>query len=126
MDAPVTESKRRLLPVRSNGAAALGDAARDALDHGRSIVRDSYALAKLEAKHAATELGPRLAWGSVAVAFGVVGAVFAFIALFEGLGYLIESIAIRTAIFAVLFLAVACFGGLMASRRSAASRSLGD
>lgn len=121
------ESTRAITKTNGNGSGAhlpathrpsngtqLADVARDAFDQARVLVRDSVELGKLEAKRAMDRVEetvstavPRVSFALIAAMFGFTGLVFAFIAIFLGLGYVIESVAARTAIFAVFFLAVA-------------------
>src|SRR5690348_14949931 len=70
----------------SAGTSALGDVVRDAMDHARVIVRDTTAIAKLEAKQAAEhvvrEVVPRAGFGLIAAVAGLVGLVMLLVAAF--------------------------------------------
>jgi hypothetical protein len=104
----------------SDNSLALGDVVRDAMDHARVIVRDTAAIAKLEAKHTAEhvvrEVVPRAGFGLVAGVAGLVGLVMLLVAAFMGLGALVPSVGWRVFIFSVFFLAVAGVAGYLTAR----------
>ena len=109
--------------VEPDGAAGLGDVAKDALNHLKVIVSDSVAIGKLEVRRMATraedagrEIVPRVAVGLTASIVGLVGIVLGLVALFVGLGEVIPSVAVRLAIYAAAFLLIAAAGGFFALR----------
>src|SRR5262245_42077247 len=96
------------------GPEPLGTVVRDALDQSREILRDTVAIGAIEARRAAigakqsaAAIGPRIAWATVAVVLGTVGAVLGIIALFIAAEDIIPSVAARLAIVAGLFLIAA-------------------
>lgn len=123
--APVRSVEVRGAPVRGaeaehEQAPALGSVARDAIDHVTVIVRDTAEIARLKVEHVADrvkrDLASRVAWGAVAATFGVVGSILLLIAIFIGLGAIIESVAWRLAIYAIVFLGIAIVGAMLATR----------
>lgn len=86
---------------------ALGDVARDAMDHASMIVRDEVAIARLEVRrwieHLKRDVAPR---GVIAGAMGITGllaGVFALLAVFLAIVAATDSVAWACAIYAVLF-----------------------
>ena len=111
-------------------AAPLGAVARDAMDHATMIVRDAVTIGRIKAtktvEQLSREVAPKVALGAVAVILGAIGAIFALIAIFLGLGALIPSVAWRLVIFAVVFIGVAIVSAVLATRtRGEEARELG-
>lgn len=86
---------------------ALGDVARDVMDHASMIVRDEIKIARLSAgrwvEHAKRDVAPR---ALIAAALGIVGllaVVFALLAIFLGFVAATGSVAWTFVIFAVAF-----------------------
>jgi hypothetical protein len=68
---------------------ALGDVARDVMDHASMIVRDRVKIGRLEARryveHLKRDVAPRASFLAAAVVLGGLGALFGLIAVFLGI-----------------------------------------
>ena len=102
----------------------LGAVVRDVFDNTREILRDTVAIgalevrrATLDVKHTAADLGPRVAWATLAFVTGTVAVIIGLIALFIAAGVFIPSIAARLGILAGMLLLVAAFGAWRAGRK---------
>ncbi|APR83815.1 Hypothetical protein A7982_09164 [Minicystis rosea] len=101
---------------------ALGDVARDVLDHITMIARDETKIARLSAKRVATHLredvAPKALYAAGAGVCAALAGLFALIALFWGIAVALGSAAWAFVIYAVLFaLAAVVLAGYM--RRAA-------
>jgi hypothetical protein len=109
---------------RSNGAPpgprAIGDVARDVIDHVTMIVRDEVKIAGLEARrrveHLRRDVGGRLAYRAAAVLAGVVAGLCGLVALFLGIARALDSVAWAFAIYAAAFAVVAVVAAALSSR----------
>jgi hypothetical protein len=97
---------------------ALGDVARDAIDHVSMIVRDEIKIARLEARrlaeHARRDVLPRAALLAVAAGLAAVSGLLGLLALFLGIAFAIGvawAFAIYAAAFAVLAVGALAFAG---------------
>lgn len=92
---------------RQEQGPALGDVARDAMDHASMIVRDELKIARLEARryvdHVKRDVAPRALFATAAAACALLAAITGAIALFLGILWVIGSIAWTFLIFAAMF-----------------------
>ena len=99
---------------------ALGNVARNLLDHATMIVRDEIKIGRLEARryaeHVRRDLAPRAAYVTAAASLGAVGALSLLIAVFLGIAWAIGSVAWAFAIYGVLFAVAAVVVAVLARR----------
>jgi hypothetical protein len=81
---------RRLAPPDT---PALGDVARDVMDHGTMILRDGIKLAKLEARRYSEHLLREVAPRGVVAALAAVAVLCGLIALFLGIASALDAAA---------------------------------
>jgi hypothetical protein len=148
---------RRVELMPTSRPPELGEVVRDAMDHVHVIARDTVTLGRLEAEGVITKAKEdartayeraksegrvfaakarveaedvviRVTFGAIAAAVGAIGTVFFCIAAFLGLGAFIPSLAVRFAIFAVVFLSASVLAAFQATRkrRALASRHHAD
>jgi len=86
---------------------ALGDVARDVIDHVSMLVRDEVKIARLSARryaeHLRADVAPRAGLIVGAAVLALLAVVFALIALFRGLVAALGSVTWTLVIFAALF-----------------------
>ncbi len=86
---------------------ALGDVARDVMDHATIIVRDQLEIGKLEARryadHVRRDVAPRAARGAVVGALALVAVLCGLTAVFLGIARALDSVAWAFAIYCALF-----------------------
>jgi len=111
-----------------NGAArgdeppppALGEVARDVMDHAAIIVRDRIEIGKLEARryaeHVRRDVAPRAAFGVAAAVLAAVAVLSGLLALFLGIARALDSVAWAFAIYAALFAVLAVFAYALSTR----------
>lgn len=96
---------------RHGEGPALGDVARDAMDHASVIVRDEIKIARLEARryvdHVKRDVAPRALFGVAAAACALLAGVAFLVALFFAILWVLGSIAWSFLVLAVLFTAIA-------------------
>ena len=97
---------------------ALGDVARDVMDHGTMILRDGIQLAKLEVRRYSEHLLREVAPRGVVAALGAVAVLCGLIALFLGIASALDSVAWAFAIYCALFAAATLVGAGLVARRS--------
>jgi Putative Actinobacterial Holin-X, holin superfamily III len=89
------------------GAQALGDVARDVMDHASAILRDRLQIGKIEARryaeHVRRDVAPRAAFRAGAAALAALAVLFALVALFLGIADALGSVAWAFAIYAAAF-----------------------
>lgn len=104
------EVPRRVLMTEGHGHEALGDVARDVMDHVSMIVRDEAKIAKLSvrryAEHVREDVAPKALFTVGAAVCGALAVVMGLIALFLGIAYAIGSVGWTFAIFAAAFAVV--------------------
>jgi uncharacterized membrane protein len=106
-------STRTLVPTEPTKARppALGDVARDVMDHATLIVRDQVEIGRLEARryadHVRRDVAPRAARTVAVLALAGVAAACGLVALFLGIARALGSVAWTFAIYGVLFAAAA-------------------
>jgi hypothetical protein len=102
------------------GTQALGEVARDVIDHVTMIVRDEVKIAGLETRrrveHLRREVAVRLAYRAAAVLMATVAGICGLIALFLGIARALDSVAWAFAIYAALFAVVAIVVVALSSR----------
>ncbi len=95
----------------SGNGEALGDVARDVMDHATAIARDQVNLGKLAARRYAErvrrEMAPRAAFVAAAGVVGGLAGVFGLLALFLGIAQAISSVPWTFAIYSAVFAVVA-------------------
>jgi hypothetical protein len=100
---------------------ALGDVARDVIDHVSIIARDRFKIGKLEARrqaeHWRRDVAPRAAFGAVAALLGGMAAVMGLVALFLGIAAALGSVAWTFAIYCGFFVILAFIAAGLAARR---------
>jgi hypothetical protein len=86
---------------------ALGEVARDVIDHTTIIVRDEVKIAKLEARryadHLRRDVAPRAGYTVAAATLGGLSVLFGLVALFLGIAEALGSVAWTFAIYCALF-----------------------
>jgi hypothetical protein len=107
---------------RSSGDAALGDVARDVMDHAAVIVRDEIKIRMLEtrryAEHVRRDVAPRAALVAAAAALGTLAVIAGLVGLFLGIAGAIGSVAWTFVIYAALFAVVALVVAGLANQAS--------
>jgi hypothetical protein len=95
---------------RQTNGHALGDVARDVMDHASIIVRDRIELTRLEAQryaaHVKKDVAPRAALTAAVVVCGGLAGLMALIAVFLGLVSALGSVAWSFVIYALVFAVV--------------------
>jgi len=91
----------------ASGPQALGDVARDVMDHVSAILRDRFQIGKIEARryaeHVRRDVAPRAALRAGAAALAALTVLFGLIALFLGIAEALDSVAWAFAIYAAAF-----------------------
>jgi hypothetical protein len=128
---PTTSGERPTAPPQRGASAtgaggsasrtgALGDVARDVIDHTSMMVRDAFKIVRLEAsryvEHLRRDVGWRAAFGALAAATGVAALLCGLIAVFLGIASAIGSVAWAFAIYAALFAVGAVVLAALANR----------
>jgi hypothetical protein len=103
------------------GPRALGEVARDVIDHVTMIVRDEIKIAGLEARrrveHVRRESAARFAYRAAAVLAATIAGLCGLVALFLGIARALGSVAWTFAIYAALFAVVAIGAAALSSTR---------
>jgi len=106
---------------QGRGDAALGDVARDVMDHAAIIVRDRLKIGTLEvrryAEHVRRDVAPRAGLLGAAGLLGTLAVISGLVGLFLGIAGAIGSVAWTFVIYAALFAVVAVVVGALAGQR---------
>ncbi len=112
-----TGGERRPAP---RAEPALGDVARDVMDHAAVIVRDRFKIGALEARrfaeHVRRDVAPRAGLVATAAALGALAVIAGLVGLFLGIAGAIGSVAWTFVIYAALFAVAALVVGSLAGR----------
>jgi hypothetical protein len=108
------------------GPPALGDVARDVMDHATIIVRDRIRIGQMEARryaeHVRRDVAPRAALVAAALGLLLVAALCGLVALFIGIAVAIGSVAWTLVIYCAIFALAALVTAALASREAQRSR----
>ena len=98
--------------------SALGDVARDAMDHAAVIVRDRIKIGTLEARryaeHMRRDVAPRAGLAFAAAALGTLAVTSGLVGLFLGIAGAIGSVAWTFVIYAAFFAVIAIVAAALA------------
>jgi hypothetical protein len=107
----VEDGRSRALEPAPTRAPALGEVARDVMDHAGVIVRDQVEIGKLEARryaaHVRRDVAPRAARTAAVGVLATLAASCGLVALFLGIARALDSVTWAFAIYCALFAAAA-------------------